>query len=170
MNIQNCLNAEHSKSNVDKIINYIGQDSDKLNELMACFFSENIRLCQRAAWTVGILGEMYPHLLLPYMDKMIQVFENPKHNALVRNTLRTWQFIDIPSSSQGMVYDKCFNLLINPKSPIAIRVFAMTVCFNISKIIPELKEELILVIKENMVESSPGFYSRGNKVLKALSK
>jgi len=170
MNIQNCLNAEHSKSNVDKIINYIGQDSDKLNELMACFFSENIRLCQRASWAVGILGEKYPYLLLPYLDKMIQIIDNSRHHALVRNTLRIWQFIDIPSSSQGMVYDQCFNLLIDPKSPIAIRVFAMTVCFYISKIIPELKEELILVIKDNMVDSSPGFYSRGKKVLKALSK
>jgi hypothetical protein len=45
----------------------------------------------------------------------------------------------------------------------------MTVCANICKVVPELKEELILAIEEQLEHGSAGIKSRGTNVIKLLS-
>jgi hypothetical protein len=46
----------------------------------------------------------------------------------------------------------------------------MTVCANICKDIPELKEELILAIEDQLEFGSAGIVSRGRKIIKELQK
>jgi hypothetical protein len=46
----------------------------------------------------------------------------------------------------------------------------MTVLLNIVKYVPELKEELKIIIEDQMPYASAGFQSRGKKTLKALEK
>jgi hypothetical protein len=57
---------------------------------------------------------------------------------------------------------------MNTKQPIAVRVFSMTVLCNLAGKLPELKNELIPLIEDQMPYGSAGFISRGRKVLKDL--
>ena len=52
--------------------------------------------------------------------------------------------------------------------PIAVKVFAMTVAANICKHEPELKNELQLVIEDQLENASAGFRARAKKVFKQL--
>jgi len=167
--IRDILNNEHSRVATDKVLGYIKSYPDKIGELMACFFDDNPRICQRAAWPVGDLGEKYPELLIPYLTKMIVNIKEPKHDAVIRNTIRTWQYMSIPEDYLGEIFELCFNYITDPKFPIAIRAFSMTVCANICKVVPELKEELILAIEEQLEHGSAGIKSRGTNVIKLLS-
>jgi hypothetical protein len=166
MDIRSSLLAEHSKTNADRIVNHILTNQTKINDLMVCFFDDSVRLCQWAAWPVGILEKKEPDLIFPFMDEMIENLENPKHNAVVGNTLRAWQFMKIPESQQGKIFDICFKFLLDPTAPVTMRAFGMTVCANVCDDIPELSEELALVISENMEYGTSGFKSRGRKILK----
>jgi hypothetical protein len=148
----------------------ISQDHGRISELMDCFFDPNLRICQRAAWPVGDLGEKYPTLLIPYLPALIENLKTPKHNAIMRNTVRTWQNMPIPEEFQGAVFEICFEYIIDPKIPIAVRAFSMTVCANICNDVPELKEELKIAIEDQLEFGSPGIRSRGNKILKQLEK
>jgi hypothetical protein len=49
MNIKSLLEKEHSKSITNEIVNSILSGKSDVSELMNCFFSDNHRLCQRAA-------------------------------------------------------------------------------------------------------------------------
>lgn len=169
MVIKKLLEDEHSRVATDKVLGYIFSYPDKIGELMACFFDENHRFCQRAAWPVGDLGEKYPELLIPYLPQMIANIKSPKHDAVIRNTVRTWQYMSIPEAYLGEIFELCFNYIIDPKIPVAIRAFSMTVCAKICKSVPELKEELILAIEEQLEHGSPGIRSRGKNVIKLLS-
>lgn len=62
-----------AKSVVDLIIN----DESKINDLMNCFFSDQLRICQYAAWPVGILAEKHPTILLSYLPKMVANLDTP---------------------------------------------------------------------------------------------
>jgi hypothetical protein len=56
---------------------------------------------------------------------------------------------------------------------IAIKVFAMTVCYNITKNIPELKTELQITIEDLLQKhhnGSMGINSRAKKILAKLKK
>ncbi len=170
MNILSILENEHSRAATDAILNEIHNNPAIIHELMACFFSSDLRICQRASWAVGDLGEKYPELVVPYLAIMIKNLEHPKHDAIIRNTVRTWQSMEIPDEHQGDIYEICFNYIIDPKIPIASRAFSMTVCANICKKIPELKDELLMAIEDQLEMGSAGIVSRGRRIIKDLQK
>jgi len=163
------LESGHSKEITLRIISHIKSSPERMEELMDCFFDENLRICQRASWPVGLIVDHKPHLLQPYLEKMLRNLENPKHDAVVRNTFRTLQNMDIPEELEGMAFESALNYLLNPQNAIAIRVFAMTVCGNIALKYPELKDELVPVIREHLPHGSAGFVNRGKKIIKQLT-
>jgi hypothetical protein len=168
MTFKSRLESGHSKEITHTIADEIRNDPDKIFGLMDCFFSDDWCLSQRAAWPVGLIGEQHPALIFPFMEQMIAHLKTPKHDAVVRNTVRIWQNIEIPEVWQGEIYELCFGFVTNPQTPIAIKAFSMTVCENISKTYPELKSELILAIEDQMEFGSSGVKNRGQKILKKL--
>lgn len=169
MNIRAQLIKEHSKANAELIRDYVINDKTAFDQLMEIFTTEDYRLNQRSAWVVGMLGDLKPDWFLPYFPQILECLENPIHDAISRNIYRTLQSFEIPSEYEGSLYDLCIRDLSNAKSAIAVKVFCMTVAFNISKKHPELKDELALVIEEQLPYGSKGFLSRSKKILKTLA-
>lgn len=170
MDIRKALLEEHSKEQTMKIVEYLGTDKARIAELMDIFFVEDYRLNQRASWVVHHLSERHPEQLEPYLPKMVENLNNPLHDAVLRNTLRYFEKIDLPEDLMGPVADKCFEFLSSHEQPIAIRVFSMGTLFKISTKYPELQAELALIIEEHLPYGSAGFKSRGKKILKKIEK
>lgn len=170
MNIKEALEAEHSKAVTMRIIAYIGDDTERFEELMNCFFSENNRLCQRAAWAVGYFGEKNSALITPYLERMLLNLNKPSHDAIIRNTMRVFRELpEIPDDLLGLTADVCFRYVTTPSVAIAIRAFAMRVLEKVCRKVPELKEELQLTIEDLLqYETSGGLISSGRDVLKKL--
>ncbi len=78
------------------------------------------------------------------------------------------QNIEIPNKLQGLAATVCFQLLASQQEPVAVKVFSMTVLANITKVEPDLKDELRVLINEQMELESAAFKSRGNRILKML--
>jgi hypothetical protein len=170
MDIRASLDEGHSKSITLEIMDYIGTDKKRFSELMTCFFSDENRISQRASWVVGHCGEKHPELIYPYLEEMLDLLEQPVHNAIKRNTVRIMAEMDVPEELLGRAADICFKLLDDPKEAIAVRVFSMSVLYNIVKKEPELASELRLILEDHYPHGSAGFKSRGRKILKALTK
>jgi hypothetical protein len=51
-----------------------------------------------------------------------------------------------------------------------VKVFGMTVLANLCEKLPELKNELRIIIEDQMPYGSAGFKSRGSKILKKLQQ
>ena len=60
MTFREMLMAEHSREVTNKILEEIRQNPSRIDELMDCFLDSNNRICQRAAWPIGDLGEKFP--------------------------------------------------------------------------------------------------------------
>ncbi len=170
MNIQAALEAEHSKALTLRILQYIGDDAERLSELMDCFFSKDYRLCQRAAWAVGYVAEKNPTLIEPYLEQMILNLNNPVHDAIIRNTMRAFRELPtIPDNVLGITAGACFRYVSTPSVPIAIRAFAMHVLSKICLKIPELKEEVQMICEDWLQsETSAGIRSVAKEVLRKL--
>ncbi len=164
--IKNTLYKEH----VSVVVNYIGKDTKRFAHLMKLFFSKDNRLAQRAAWVMSHCVEKQPNLALPYTAKLIKYLFNPVGDAIKRNTLRILQLIDIPEPLWGEALEKCFEYLESNNEAIAIRAFSMTVAYNISKNVPEIKPELKALIEDIIIVGSAGLRSRGNNILRKLEK
>ena len=169
MDIEYEILKEHSRSQADRIVAWIGNDRKRFGRLMDLFLRGDYRTTQRAAMTVGICAERHPALIRPYLRQMVSRMEEPGvHIAVRRNVVRILQAIDIPPGLLGTVATLCFRYLAAKDSPVAVRVFAMTVLARIAKDEPDLGRELRLVIEQQFPYGSGGFCSRARKVLKGL--
>lgn len=168
-NLEQLLLSDHPSHIVGHIINLCLENPGELQNLMDLFFSEDEKLARLASWPASKIGENHPELLLPYLGRLVENLDRDIHDAIIRNTVRYLQFIDIPSVFQGKVYGLCFDLLIDPTRPVAIRVFAMTVCARIADQHDELKGELAEAIQMHYKKGSAGFKARARKILKQLA-
>ncbi len=170
MDFKEKLSARQSKVTMQEIVTWVNNNQQRFDALMVCFFSESVRLSQNTAWPVGKIGEKQPQLLYKHLKKMLDNLDNPVHDAVVRNTLRTLQFIKIPKEHQGQAANKCFEYLSDHQYPVAFRIFSMSVLWNIGQEEPDLLPELALVIEEQLPFGTSGIKARGAKILKQIGK
>jgi len=169
MNLKEEILAEHSKEHALKIANYACSSKQNFKALMQCFMSNDYRLAQRAAWSVSWAARQQPKMVVPYIKDLVAVLtKEGVHNAVIRNSVRVLEAIDIPEAFHGEVMNACFNFIESPTTAIAIKAFSLTTLYNLSKIYPEIKPELKLIIEEKWDDESPAFKSRGKKILKGI--
>lgn len=166
MDIAESLTIEHSKRMSMKIAAWIGTDRRRIRKLMQLFLSGERIVAQRSAMAVDILATEHPDLLRPYLHTMVKrMIEPDVHDAVRRCVLRMLQHIKIPSRLLGPVTCACFEFLSDHQSPTAIKAFAMSTLAGIAQKEPDLKEELRLVIQQQLPYASAGFRSRAKQVL-----
>lgn len=168
--IEALLLAEHSKVQMMTIVAYVGDDHLRFQALMTLFLTPDRLLNQRASWPLGKIVDQNPDWYVPYLEELIFVLEHPTHNAVIRNTLKILERINLPEIFQGRIFTLCSEILIKAKEPVANKVYAMSILYHISKSYPELQSELKLLIETQWPESQPGFKSRGSKILKAIDR
>jgi len=168
VNLEDYIRNSLYKENGSVVVNYIGSDSNRFAHLMELFFSDDNRLAQRAAWVMSHCVDKQPLLVFPYIEKLVKNLFSPIDDALKRNTLRILQVIEIPEPLWGEALEKSFEYLESNNEAIAIRVFSMTIIYNISQHVPEIKPELKELIEEVIIYGSAGLKSRGNKIIKQL--
>lgn len=169
MNLKEAILKEHSKNQCKRIVAFIGNNPSRFSELVNLFMSGPYRVTQRAAWPLSCCVENNPMLIEPHLKELLNYSTKPSApQAVKRNIVRLLQFIEIPKRLQALTTEICFQLFSNKKEPIAVRVFSMTVLSNLAKKLPELKNELIPLIEDQLPYGSAGFISRGRKMLKEL--
>ena len=66
--------------------------------------------------------------------------------------------------------NNCFSFIESNTTAVAIRAFSFTTLYNLSKLYPEIENELKLVIEERWNNETAAFKSRAKKILKELNK
>lgn len=169
MNLKQVILKEHSKKQCYRVVAYVGDNASRFSELVNLLLEGPYRVTQRAAWPLSCCVERNPNLIKPHLRKILNYTMKPGvHDSIKRNVVRLLQFIEIPKRLQGLTAEVCFQFFSDKKEPVAVRVFSMTVLSTLAKKLPELKNELIPLIEDQMPYGSPGFISRGRKVLKEL--
>lgn len=159
-----------NKTDLKNFLSKIEDQEYDFNQLVELFLSKDLRICQSASWPMGIFAAEHPELLIPHLKKILDHLDHAPHNAYRRNTFRFLQFMDVPEDFQGIVYEKGMEAIIDTAVPTAIKAFAMTSLSNIAMEVPELKEELIEVIYDQMPFGTSGFVARAKKEIKRLTK
>ncbi|MGB1315634.1 MAG: hypothetical protein ACPG4Y_06410 [Chitinophagales bacterium] len=168
MNLREQLLKENSKENALLIVNYIGNDEEKFAELVNLFLNTTYRVTQRAAWVMNLTAEKNIELLFPYLEVLVDLLLTSKEDAVTRNVVRLLQFVDLPEELLGKAFENCFNLVLNKDSAIAIKAFGIGVLYNICIKEPDLKREVIELIKMQLPGASSGLKNRCLNTLKKM--
>jgi len=169
MDYKHQLLKENSKRNTNLIVDDIGNNQSKFDELVDIFLNSESRLVQRASNVVGIVGEKQPQLVLKHINSFIVYLKNNPIDAVKRNIVRVFQFYKNLPYENGDLYSVCLNFLTSNQEPIAVKAFSMTICRRYCEQYPELVNEVIPILELLIEEDkSPGIQSRGKKELKHL--
>ena len=169
MDLLSMLHNEHTKSQTDKIVQYVGCDKERFADLLQLFLKGEPRITQRAGWPLSYCVRQYPELITPYFKHILDNLDKGNlHVAIIRNTMRLLQDVAIPKKFQGRVMNTCFDFIQSPTTPIAVKAFSLTVLQNLSKDYPDILPELKLIIEEQWDQSTPAFRSRAKRILKGI--
>ena len=170
MNLREAILAEHSKTNTQKIVQWIGNDPEKIRKLIDILLNDEYRVVQRAAWIMSDVAKIHPDLMLKHIPVLVEKLKDTKaHIAVKRNVYRVLQFVELPEAIHGDLMNDCFESLMNPREALAVRAFAMSILARLVKTYPEISNELRLIIEDALQhEAAASFKSRAKKVLNQL--
>jgi hypothetical protein len=171
MNIRKQLLAGNNRFNVDLVMHHIGADEELFAELVDMAHCRELPLSHRAAWALTACCDQYPYLIIPHLKTIVKGFASHMHPGITRCMVRALCLIDLPEKYAGPMYNICQQYIEDPDVPIAIRVFAMQLMYNISEQEPELKPELALFFESVLeADNNSGVTNRGGKLLHKLKR
>jgi hypothetical protein len=170
MDIESELLANCSRRHADRLVSWVGTDAKRFAALMKVFLRGEPPAAQHSAMVVGICAELHPALVRPYIGRMLLRIEEPGvHVALRRTVVRMLQDVDIPPELLGRVATLCFRYLSAGDTPVAVKVFSMSVIARIARKEPDLGRELRLVIEQGLPYGTGGYRSRARRVLREMA-
>lgn len=166
-NLREEILKEHSKAQCTKIVNWIGNNQQRFDELFNLFLNDEYRVVQRSGWPLSYCVIAHPEFIKKHWTALIKNLSKPNlHPAVKRNSIRLLQDIDIPEKYQGSIMDICFNYVASPTEAVAVKAFSLTVLKNLSKQYPEILPEIKLIIEEQMPHQTAAFKVRAKAFLK----
>lgn len=172
MKLRETILAEHSKANCIRIVQWIGHDQHRFNQLFELFLTDTDPIIiQRSGWPLSYAVEAHPDLIQKHFSRLLKKLQQPNlHNAVKRNTLRILQLVAIPEKFHGEVMTIAFDYIISPVEKPAIKSFSLAVLQQLAKQYPDIVPEIKTIIEENWDTESAAFRSRAKHILKEFSK
>jgi len=168
MDFKSLLTNFPSGAEKDLFISEVGQSADKFHDLLHLTLFEKDPLAWRAAWILDGSDEQNPGLASGHLTTIIQRLPELESKGALRSLLRMLCRYDIPEDDQGLLVDLCFSYMLSELYPVAVKVHAMQIIYNHTLIYPELKDELVTVIEDQVDNNTVGFKSRGMRIIRQL--
>jgi len=169
--LEDLLLIEMSRRNTDAVVDIILQKKELFAELFSIFAGNTEPASRRAAWVIDLASEKEPELIAPYLDELAALLPVFRHDGLKRHTLRILARSPLPSGERlGRLVNLCFEWLLSPQEAVAAKVCCMDLLYRVSLSEPDIRQELADSIEYRMLEESPGFRNRAQKMLSRLFK
>ncbi|MDP4185767.1 MAG: hypothetical protein Q8862_11480 [Bacteroidota bacterium] len=134
------------------------------------FALSNQKHCWRGAWLMDKINDKAPELIAPFIPDIIDLIPTLKNDGLKRHFLKIACQHGLPGNLSGDLLDCCFNWVQSSSEAVAIRCWAMDALIIFADRYPEIKQELIAILEEQLPEATPGFRSRARKTINALGR
>ncbi|WP_167615885.1 hypothetical protein [Maribellus sediminis] len=171
MTEKDLLGLLESWDNFEILLAELRSNPQHLPALMQIAIYSDHRNSWRAIYLADKLHENQAEIIEPYLEEILEQLKTEQHHGKKRHFLKLISLNSIPEQHFGFLMDYCLNTFTSAKEPIANRVHAMQILYNISETEPDLKPELIEIIQQEIEHHpTPGIRSRGNKLLQKLRK
>ena len=140
-------------------------------EIIKLAFADKGMISTRAANTIEKIDVLDQSLIQPHYKKIIGNLTKFKTEGVKRCLLKifTKRIASLTEKEMSLLLDFCFKALLDNAEAIAIRIYSIDILYSISKKEPGLKNELILVLQEQIaISNSLAFQSKARKILNLL--
>ena len=170
MTLEGLLLLEQSRANTDLLTAIVLKKPVIFDELWTIVLRNEDPLSRRAAWVADYCAELQPELIRDRIEDLAFMVCSFKSDGLKRHSLRMLARSPLPDQNLGFLVDSCFNWLQCKTESVAVKMYCMLILERVCAQMPELSGELYDIIEMQLPEASPGFRSRGRKVMKILKR
>ena len=171
MTKQELIDLLDSWENLELIINEVASHPEQLKLLFEIALHSSYSRRWRAAWVADKINDVSPNLIEPFLEEIISALPAESNPGIKRHLLKLISMNEIPEKYRSVILNCSLKYFTSDSEPVAVRVHAMQVLYNISEKESELKPELLAVIQHEIeVHPSPGLRSRGNKLARQLQQ
>lgn len=170
MDFKSLLTNFPSGAEKDLFIREVGNSKKKFGILLDLALDDHDPVSWRAGWILDGSDELNPGLAKDELSRIVRRLPAMKSSGTLRCLLRLLCRYPMDEDDQGILIDLCFRYMVSELYPVAVKVHAMQIIFNHVLIYPELKEELVTVILDQVDNNTVGFMSRGMRIIRQLEK
>ncbi|MDB5118800.1 MAG: hypothetical protein JWN56_18 [Sphingobacteriales bacterium] len=158
-------------------------ESERLavNDLLDYSFYPQKEIAFRAAWVLEYIELNFPQRFVPVLDHFLAGYQKQHKPSCQRHYTKIMMRLTEKSTSTiyqfnlrdynfETIVDTTFEWLINPKTPIAVKVNCIEILVNLRKQFDWIEEELKAQIVFLLKDGGPAIQSRGKRMLKVLSR
>lgn len=156
----------------DNAAEYIIANPEKLPLLFDGINLSNPKIALRVSRVFLLIFELQPTRIDPYIKDIYYILLKSENGSVVRNFLNIMQFAhnQLNENELSGFIDFCFKILEDHNSEIAHEALALSSLYEVSKLYPDLKSELISMIELRYEESSPAFQAKSRQIIKKLNR
>ncbi len=127
------------------------------------------QVATRFLWLLSELGTIHPNKLLVELPFLLEFCEqlNPVYKTSFASF---WHITGVPEANEGQAIDLLFQLLLSTDTNVTIKSRSIWVLVKLLKKYPELKEELVLCLNDQMDKYSKDYKKRVAKILLEIGK
>ncbi len=124
----------------------------------------------RAAWVIDHINQLKLGILQPYATDIEELFFHPTCNGVERHMIKI--LVEFPElyHENGLIIDRCFQLLKNSSTSIATRAHAMELLYQTTLEYPDLWTEFKLILDEIIINGSKGEKGKAQNIIKLIKK
>lgn len=138
--------------------------------MKVALYSEH-RNSWRALYLADKLHDVHPEWIQAYIPEITEQLRTEQHHGKKRHLLKLISLNPVSEEKSGFLMDYCLNTFTSSKEPVANRVHAMQILYNISEKEPDIKPEILDLIQHEMeLHPTPGIRSRGKKLAAKLQQ
>jgi hypothetical protein len=173
---QNFL-TDSSRNLTDSASNLCCDRPDLFPSLLELIAENRGTKSQRASRTTSFAMLFFPELFNKYTPRILELLLQAEDDSIKFHLLRVFADGDFISDKKltpkteelfGHLMDFCFMAVESETKKVAIKVYAISILQKLTKIYPELEQELRLLITKFIEDAKPAFASRGRNILKQL--
>ena len=168
------------KAKLQKLCALVGNEDSALVDLLDCCFHPQKEIAFRAAWILESVETQYPQRFIPILDPFLTGYQKQRNFSCQRHYTKIMMRLtqkNSPSIYQCKLHnfnfepiiDTTFEWLINPKTPVAVKVNCIEILVNLRSKSDWIADELKAQIEFLLKDGGPAIQSRGKKMLKVVS-
>lgn len=161
---------DSSKINGLMVTEYALKNKIFFENLFSIIISEEEKYSVRASYVLCLISSKNPEIIKPRIPELIEIINNVKNSGIKKNLLKIFvSYIRVEDEDHiGLLVDMCFRFIKSSVESIATRVYSMEILYKMTRLEPDLKNELILVLDEVIINSDKAVLSCARKIRKRL--
>jgi hypothetical protein len=142
--------SDSSRSLADYAAAMVGNDPVMFRKVLDLAYEQKSPVSMRAARVADLGCEHHPELIRPYLVRMVKDLPGLTDMSVKRvfmHILIRHSWVE-DEEAMGKLVDTLFKWLMDDNQAVAVKAYSMVILENITKMLPDLKGELILVLEE----------------------